>query len=134
MLWRERRGRRAPEGSRPPGSASARYSRRRRAPVRQGDEGQDWRKTRADLSSEPIAGARRAERPGRPRRGVLRIIGGGGRRGEASYSSTGPAHRHDRKGVVEGKGVYVRVALGGRRILKNKKNIQTDTIIIVTKA
>src|SRR3546814_11522815 len=33
----------------------------------------------------------------------------------------GPEHFTDRKSVVEGKGVYVRVDLGGRRIMKKKK-------------
>src|SRR3546814_17200655 len=34
--------------------------------------------------------------------------------------------RADRKSVVEGKSVSVRVALGGRRIIKKKKNRQQE--------
>src|SRR3546814_17366101 len=34
----------------------------------------------------------------------------------------GSVAHHDRKSVVSGKRVYARVDLGGRRIIKNKKN------------
>src|SRR3546814_17379199 len=37
--------------------------------------------------------------------------------------------RHDRKSVVKGKSVSVRVALGGRRIFKNKTHNQTTRLL-----
>src|SRR3546814_11090521 len=43
--------------------------------------------------------------------------------GRFSRKASMPSAASDRKRVVEGKGVYVRVDLGGRRIIKKKKKI-----------
>src|SRR3546814_14215454 len=42
--------------------------------------------------------------------------------GSAAWLVSGGATRRDRKSVVEGKGVSVRVDLGGSRIIKKKQN------------
>src|SRR3546814_12343661 len=41
---------------------------------------------------------------------------------QPSTDSTPPATKEDRKSVVKGKSVSVRVDLGGRRFIKKKKN------------
>src|SRR3546814_19709284 len=45
------------------------------------------------------------------------------RRNRVRRVPSGPAARADRKSVVEGQSVSVRVGLGGRRIVKNKNSM-----------
>src|SRR3546814_17734768 len=45
---------------------------------------------------------------------------------KSSKRTTGGAKRTDRKSVVSGKSVSVRVDLGGRRIIKKKRKIATN--------
>src|SRR3546814_12742119 len=75
-----------------------------------------------------------ADHPGRPRGpGGVRSLRGpcadrrlAGRDGAARRSGQQPARR-DRKSAVEGKGVSVRVVLGGRRFIKKKTRWTTTT-------
>src|SRR3546814_12744583 len=88
----------------------------------------DWS---SDVCSSDLCGAARRERAGRAgdaagggaaahlRRGIDRGRAG---RGQAARGGQPAAAGGDRKSVVEGKSVSVRVDLGGRRIIK-KKNI-----------
>src|SRR3546814_16213953 len=82
----------------------------------------------SDLSRAPAPGRgqRRPSPPDRrwPSTGTARTAGRGGRR-RGSRGSRARARR-DRKSVVEGKSVSVRVDLGGRRIIKKKKNINNQ--------
>src|SRR3546814_14409757 len=66
---------------------------------------------------------RRCQRTGGGHRGRLSRLWRRDRRNgaEAHRDGSGRAHQQDRKSVVEGKSVSVRVDLGGRRILKKKK-------------
>src|SRR3546814_19177937 len=48
---------------------------------------------------------------------------------DAFIDGIGAEHRKDRKSVVEGKSVSVRVDLGGRRILKKKTHNSTHNLL-----
>src|SRR3546814_16214102 len=105
----------------------------------------DWSSDVALPISGPAAGRRRrsgrGSRPS-PRRCAAsrsRRAGAGGRRGGCAFESRraaefaepvgrAPRYRRDRKSVVEGKRVYVRVDLGGRRTLKKKKQKNTKVM------
>src|SRR3546814_8276339 len=67
----------------------------------------------------PISARREAARrfPAAPGR-----LPGDGRGGEAAGRPLHAADRQDRKSVVQGKSVSVRVDLGGRRTIKNEKS------------
>src|SRR3546814_11410343 len=63
--------------------------------------------------------------------GGARPLGrGGGRRDRAGLKGAALFHRLDRKGVVEGKSVSVRVDLGGRRIRTKTFSRHSVTILI----
>src|SRR3546814_19520681 len=49
------------------------------------------------------------------------------------YERLRPRHQGARKSVVSGQSVSVRVDLGGRRIINNKRQIITDTLFIDNK-
>src|SRR3546814_16450339 len=92
----------------------------------------DWS---SDVCSSDLrrAGARRHRRAG-PRRDCGGAGGSGHHRAAQGYSARAPAGaRGDRKSVVEGKRVSVRVELGGWRISKKNKvyNLMISRMIIV---
>src|SRR3546814_16196829 len=84
----------------------------------------DWS---SDVCSSDL---RRAGRPQYPRLSVARrarparghAAGARDLRHAQLAAEPGSRHRADRKSVVEGKSVSVRVTLGGRRIIKKKKS------------
>src|SRR3546814_13232258 len=62
--------------------------------------------------------------------------GAGARRGRRRRArrDDGPGLRKDRKSVVEGKSVSVRVDLGGRRIIKKKKHTKATIATVISRA
>src|SRR3546814_2362689 len=81
----------------------------------------DWS---SDVCSSDL-GAGREPRPGAAAACALAL--GGRAVDDRACRARGLAHASDRKSVVEGKSVSVRVDLGGRRIIKKKKE---QTIIM----
>src|SRR3546814_19444509 len=83
----------------------------------------------SDLAEEGEAAPARAGILDRARRGDLAHMAA--RQGHARRDARAARRRlgRDRKSVVEGKSVSVRVDLGGRRSIKKKKNI-SDKIYI----
>src|SRR3546814_13983928 len=71
----------------------------------------------APTCAKPTAPSRAAPRPLRPGVPVRRD----GQAGGTAVRVPGPPCRRARKSVVLGKRLYVRVDLGGRRIIKKKK-------------
>src|SRR3546814_13175958 len=76
---------------------------------------------RRDLPSKVQRGAAGEGRLGFTSREVRQAEGGAAREVERDVVRCDDAVTKDRKSVVEGKSVSVRVDLGGRRIIKKKK-------------
>src|SRR3546814_14159908 len=99
-------------------------------------QGADLSAHRLTLSSRRLSVHRQENRPGPGRWGVLRR----GQRAAVRQAALRPALDQtqppdirrqkglDRKSVVQGKRVSVRVGLGGRRIIKKKRNTKKNNV------